>query len=137
MISSQVKVPMKKTTCEAHYQKLNSHVSLSFHEYFARKVILGTHETLCLAKIKYDFPTLYPYYIYRHYPQNCNEDISKENSREVSTTHSSFREKATHPLVRNHCNLFSFPLPLLYLERRFVPKHNSHLFIMFWSLGSI
>ena len=45
-----------------------------------------------------------------------------------NTTHPSFRERATHPLVRNHCSLFSFALLLLYLERRFVPKHNPHIF---------
>ena len=45
-----------------------------------------------------------------------------------NTTHPHFREKATHPLVRNHCSLFSFPLSLLYIKKRFVPKHNPHLF---------
>ena len=39
-----------------------------------------------------------------------------------------WRERATHPLVRNHRSLFSFPLPLSYIEKRFVPKHNPHLF---------
>ena len=56
-----------------------------------------------------------------------------------NTTHPPFRERATHPLVRNHYSLFSFPLPLSYLERRFVLKHNSHFFKMqrvFWSLGN-
>ena len=45
-----------------------------------------------------------------------------------NTTHPPFGERATHSLVRNHYNLFSFPLPLAYLERRFVPKHNPHIF---------
>ena len=56
-----------------------------------------------------------------------------------NTIHPSFRGRATHHLEINHCSLFSFPLPLSYLERRFVPKHNSHLFRVqrkFWSLGS-
>ena len=56
-----------------------------------------------------------------------------------NTIHPSFRGRATHHLERNHCSLFSFPLPLLYLKRRFVPKHNPHLFKVqreFWSLGS-
>ena len=41
--------------------------------------------------------------------------------------------------MRNHCSLFFIPLPLSYLERRFVPKYNPHLFRVqkvFWSLGS-
>ena len=57
-----------------------------------------------------------------------------------NTIHPSFRGRATHHLERNHCSLFSFPLPLSYLERRFVPKHNSHLYRVwrvFWNLGSI
>ena len=29
--------------------------------------------------------------------------------------------------MRNHCSLFSFTLPLSYIERRFAPKHNPHL----------
>ena len=54
-----------------------------------------------------------------------------------NTTHLPFRERSS--LVRNHYSLFSFPLPLSYLERRFVPKHNPHLFRVqrvFWSLRS-
>ena len=43
---------------------------------------------------------------------------------EVSTTHPPFRERATYPLVRNHCSFFSIPLPLFYIERRFVSKHK-------------
>ena len=57
----------EKATCEAHDYKLKSHDSLSFSEYFARKVISqGTWETLYLAKIKCDFSTLHSYYIYLH-----------------------------------------------------------------------
>ena len=40
--------------------------------------------------------------------------------------------------MRNHSSLFSFPLPLSYLERRFVLKHNPHIFRVqrvFWNLG--
>ena len=50
-----------------------------------------------------------------------------------------FQRESYSSLVRNHCSLFSFPLPLSYLKRRFVPKHNPHLFKVqrvFWSLGS-
>ena len=50
-----------------------------------------------------------------------------------------FQRESYSSLVRNPCSLFSIPLPLSYLERRFVPKHNPHLFRVqrvFWSLGS-
>ena len=49
-------------------------------------------------------------------------------------------ERTTHSQERNPCSLFSFPLPILYLEKRFIPKHNPHLFRVqkvFQSLGSI
>ena len=47
-----------------------------------------------------------------------------------NTTHSSFRGRAIYPLKRNYCSLFSFLLPLSYIERRFVHKYNPHLFRM-------
>ena len=57
-----------------------------------------------------------------------------------STTHTPiFQRESYTSLVRNHSNLFSFLFPLSYLERRFVPKHNPHIFRVqrvFWSLGS-
>ena len=53
-----------------------------------------------------------------------------------STTHTPiFQRESYSSLVRNHSSLFSFPLPLSYLERRFVPKHNSHLFRAQEALG--
>ena len=46
-----------------------------------------------------------------------------------STTHTPIFQRESYPsLVRNHSNLFSFPFPLSYLERKFVPKHNPYLF---------
>ena len=50
-----------------------------------------------------------------------------------------FQRESYSSLVRNHSSLFFFPLPLSYLKRRFVPKHNPHIFKVqrvFWSLGS-
>ena len=41
--------------------------------------------------------------------------------------------------MRNHLSLFSFSLPLSYLERKFVPKYNPHIFRVqrvSWSLGN-
>ena len=76
--------------------------------------------------------TIYTLIIHR----NCREAIQREKTLDrFSTTHTPILLK----LVKNHCNLFFFPLPLSYLQRRFVPKHNPHLFRvqrMFWSLGS-
>ena len=58
----------------------------------------------------------------------------------ISTTHTPiFQRESYSSLMRNHSNLFSFSLPLLYIERRFVPKYNLYLFRVqrvFWSLGS-
>ena len=46
-----------------------------------------------------------------------------------STTHTSiFLRESYSSLKRNHSCFFSFPLSLLYLERRFVPEHNPHIF---------
>ena len=83
--------------------------------------------------------------IYIIITHKSREDYSKRKPQIsfYNTTHPLFRERererATHPLVRNHCSLFSFPLLLLYLEGRFVPKCNPHLFRVqrvFWSLAS-
>ena len=79
--------------------------------------------------------------IYTLITHKSKRDYSeRKNPRQVfyNTTHPSFRESYSS-LVRNHCSLFSFPLPLSYIERRFVPKHNSHIFRVqrvFWNLGS-
>ena len=50
-----------------------------------------------------------------------------------------FQRESYSSLVRNNSSLFSFPLPLSYIKRRFVPKHNPHILRVqkvFWSLGS-
>ena len=64
----------------------------------------------------------------------------KTLDRLSTTEHTHLLEKESYlSLVRNHCSFFSFPFPLSYLERRFVPKHNPHLFRVqkvFWRLGS-
>ena len=59
--------------------------------------------------------------------KKCKEDNHIENPREVFTT-PTLLERTIHPQERNSCSLFSSPFPLLYFERWFVPKHNSHLF---------
>ena len=71
-------------------------------------------------------------------PTHVKEANSKRKTLDrFSTTHTHLLERellilsekslSHSSLVRNHCSIFSFPLPLSYVERRFVPKHNSHL----------
>ena len=61
-------------------------------------------------------------------PKKVKWGYLEKNHREVSTIHPPFKERAIHLLVRNHCSLLFFPLLLLFLDRRFVSKYNSHLF---------
>ena len=68
--------------------------------------------------------------IYTLITHKCKRGHSKRKTLDrFSTTHIHLFERESHSsLVRNHCSIFSFPLPLSYLERRFVPKHNPHIF---------
>ena len=79
--------------------------------------------------------------IYTLITHKCRRAHSKRKTLDrFSTTHTPiFLRERYSSLVRNHCSLFSFPLSLSYLERRFVPKHKPHLFKVqrvFWGLGS-
>ena len=79
--------------------------------------------------------------IYTLIAHKCKGGYSKRKILDrFSITHTPIFQRESHSsLVRNHCSLFSIPLPLSYLERRFVPKHNPHLFRVqkvFWNLGS-
>ena len=77
---------------------------------------------------KCDFYTVYPYYIYPHYPQDCKETIQKKTlERGFYNTHN-FRESYSFSRENSFVVFSPVPLPLLFLESRFVPKHNSHLF---------
>ena len=76
-------------------------------------------------------------------PTNVKEVIQRKKKKTLnrfSTTHTPiFQRESYSSLVRNPCSPFSFPLSLSYRERRFVPKHNLHIFKVqkvFWSLGS-
>ena len=64
----------------------------------------------------------------------------KKTLDRFSTTYTPiFQREIYSSLVRNHCSLFCFLLVLSYIERRFVPKHNPHIFRVqrvFQSLGS-
>ena len=79
--------------------------------------------------------------IYTIVTHKCKGDHSERKTLDkFFTIHTSiFQKESYSSLVRNHSSLFSFPLPLSYLERRFVPKHNLLLFRVqrvFWSLGN-
>ena len=101
--------------------------------------VLAKHSAWRIFKC--DFLIFHPYYIYPHYSQKYEKPFREKNPRQVfynTQTHLLERESYSS-LVRNHSSHFSFPLPLSYLERRFVPKHNPYLFRVqrvFWSLGS-
>ena len=68
--------------------------------------------------------------IYTLITHKCRGDhLERKTLDRFSTTHTPiFLRESYSSLMRNHCSLFSIPLPLSYLERRFVYKHNSHLF---------
>ena len=118
----------EKVTWEAQARSWRVKCQVAFCKYFARKAISwGTCKILCLEVLSVTFHIFYPT-IYTLITHKSKKRLIKENPREVSTKHPPFRERVIHPLVRNHYSLFSFPLPLSYLERRFVPKHNPHQF---------
>ena len=109
--------------------------SCHFRECLAGKAFpRDSRETFFLELFKCDFSTLHLYYIYPHYPQMYVRPFREKNPRQVFyNTHTPiFQRESYSSLVRIHCSLFSFPLPLSYLERRFVPKHNPHLFRVQW-----
>ena len=55
--------------------------------------------------------------------------LERKTLDRFSTIHTPiFYRESYSSLVRNHCSIFSFPLPLSYLERTFVSKHNPHIF---------
>ena len=128
--SSLVKVPAKRSREKHMLEAKESSVRLHFASTLRDKLSREVPTKLSAQRIL--SVTFLPFTrtIYTLITHKSKGGFSKKNPRQVfnNTTHPSFRERATHPLVRNHCSLFSFPLPLSYLEKRFVPKHNSHLF---------
>ena len=85
-----------------------------FHECLIGKAFpRDSRETFCLE----DF------FVWIPYPSE------RKTLDRFSTTHTPiFLRESYSSLVKINCSLFSFPLPLSYLERRFVPKHNPHIF---------
>ena len=68
--------------------------------------------------------------------------IQRESPRQVSTSQHTYYLRESYLSLSENSLVVSSPSPLslLYLERRFIPKHNSHLCRaqrVFWSLGSI
>ena len=123
---------LAKRTCEEHMTGSWRVVpSCRFHECLASKAFpRGSRETFYLENfwVWLSYPSLILYI--PSLPTNVNEVIQREKTlNRFFTTHTTifFRESYSF-LVKIHYSLFSFPFPLSYLERRFVPKHNSHLF---------
>ena len=86
-------------------------------KHFARRILSVT--ILSFTHTIYTFIT--------HKIMRCH--LERKTLDRFSTTHTPiFQRESYSSLVRNHFSLFSFPLPLSYLERRFVPKHNPHIF---------
>ena len=79
---------------------------------------------------KCDFFTLHPYCIYiPSLPTNYKEAIQRKKIQIRFLQHTPILQRECYSsLVKNHCSIFSFLLLVSYLERRFVPKHNPHLF---------
>ena len=99
-----------------------------------------TRETLCLEDFKYDLSSSLPYYITLITHKIIRKLFKRKAQRDFYNT-PTFQRKSYSSLSENSFVVSSFsPLPLLYIERRFVLKYNSHLFRVqrvFWNLGSI
>ena len=116
--------------------------SCQFRECLVGKSFLqGTYEIFCLEVFKCDFLILHPYYIYIHSLRTNYKEVIQREKPQIGFLQQTpiFQRESYLSLVRNHFNLFSIPLSLLYLERRFIPKYNPHLIKVqrvFWSLRS-
>ena len=109
-----------KMLCEKHIWKFKSQ-DISKVSCDLAKLGDDPWDTLT-ANFKCDSYTFHLYYIYTLYPQN-----SEENPIDVSTISTFYKEL----LILNREILVvssPSPLPLSYIERRFVPKQNSHPF---------
>ena len=109
-----------------------------FREYLAGKAFpRGSRETFCPEVFLCMTCLPFTHAIYSLITYTCKGGQFREkNLRYVFyNTHTHLLERellilsekslSHSSLVRNHCSIFSFPLPLSYVERRFVPKHNS------------
>ena len=135
LVSNSRKGFSRKGHVRSTYWKLKSYTNLedfvSVSQVRSSREILAKHSTQRIFKC--GFFTLHPYYIYPHYSQKYERPFRAKNSRQVfynTIQHNTpiFQKESYSSLVRNYCSLFSFPLPLSYLKRRFVSKQNSHIF---------
>ena len=116
---------------EAHAGSWRVMPGCRFREYLADKAFSqGSRKTFCLE----DFfsMTFLPFtlIIYTFITFKCEGGHSERKTLDrFSITHTPiFLRESYSSLVRNHSGLFFFPFPLSYIEKRFVPKHNLHLF---------
>ena len=127
-----------RNTCK----KLKSYARLSFLRMscgkvfpasYSRNVLPGEFLSVTFLPFTYTIYTIITHKSMRGHSERKTLD-------RFFTTHTPiFQRESYSSLVRNHSDLFSFPLPLSYLEMRFVPKYNPHLFKVqrvFWSLGN-
>ena len=61
------KQPTKRVTCRSHDWKMKGRARLSFHNCLAGKA--NPQKSLFGKKLYFALPSLYPHYIYPHYPQ--------------------------------------------------------------------
>ena len=90
--------------------------------------ILAKHSTWRFLSVTF-LP--FTHTIYTLITHKCMRGYSERKTldRFSTTQHTYLLERESYSsVVRNHSSLFSFLLPFSYLERRFVPKHNPHLF---------
>ena len=80
------KLTFEVATCRAYDWNTKSHDSLEFHEYLAGKAFpQNTRETFCLANLScLPLPSLYPHYIYSHYPLIVRSAFQRENPRKYT-----------------------------------------------------
>ena len=121
-----------KSTC----QKLKSHSRLLISWVFCEKGLPARYPRnslpggfLSVTFLPFTH-TIYTHTIYTLITHKSMKGYSERKTLDrFSTTHTLiFQRESYSSLVRNHFSLFFFPLSLSYLKRRFVPKHNPHLF---------
>ena len=120
----------ERATWEAHARSWRVVPGCQFHKCLVRRANhWDTRKALCLKDFKCNFLT-FTYIIYTLITHKSMKSHSERKTLDrFFTTHTPIFERESYSsLVRNHCILFSFPLLLPYLERRFVPKHNPHIF---------
>ena len=111
--------------------KLKSHASLedfvSVSWVRPSHKVLAKNQALRILRVTFLSFTHTIYTLITH--KSVRGHLERKTLDRFSTTHTPFFQRENYSsLVRNRSSLFSFPLPLSYLERRIVPKYNPHLF---------